>query len=138
MVLPIKLDPGAILPTRAHDTDAGLDLYAAENGIVYGNSARTFHTGVRLELPVGTAGVLLPKSGMMVHHDILSFGVIDESYRGEVMVRLFNMREDRYEVRKGDKIGQMLIIPVIYANPQIVDALSFGEREENGFGSTGR
>ena len=125
-------------PSRAHSTDAGLDLYAMHGGIVRAHQAATFHTGVHVELPKGTAGVMLPKSGLMVNRDILTFGVIDESYRGEILVHAFNLGNDDYTVRAGDKLTQMLIIPVLYEQVEVVDELSYGERGVNGFGSSGR
>lgn len=134
----IMLDGGAFAPTRAHATDAGLDLYAMHDGIVRAHQAATFHTGVHVELPKGTAGILLPKSGLMTKHDIITFGVVDESYRGEIMVHMFNCGMNDYSVKAGDKVSQMLVVPVLYENVEIVDELSAGERGNNGFGSTGR
>ena len=134
----IKLDEGAIRPVRAHATDAGLDIFAMHDGIVRAHQAATFHTGVHIQLPEGTAGVMLPKSGLMVNRDILTFGVIDESYRGEILVHAFNLGSEDYTVRAGDKLTQMLVIPVLYELVEVVDELSDGERGNNGFGSSGR
>ena len=134
----VKLDAVATAPNRAHKTDAGLDLYAMHGGLIRAQQAATFHTGVRCELPEGTAGVMLPKSGLMVNRDILTFGVIDESYRGEILVHAFNLGNEDYTVRAGDKLTQMLVIPVLYEPVEAVDELSNGERGNNGFGSTGR
>lgn len=125
-------------PGRAHDTDAGLDLYAMHGGLVRAHQAATFHTGVHVELPKGTAGILMPKSGMMTRHDLLTFGIVDEGYTGEILVHIFNCGGDDYSVRAGDKISQMLIVPVLYEPVEVVDEISGGDRAENGFGSTGR
>lgn len=133
----VKLDYGAFEPVRAHSTDAGLDLRAMKVGCVRAKQAATFHTGVHVELPAGTAGVLLPKSGLMTNRDIITFGVVDESYRGEVLVHMFNLGCEDYSVRAGDKISQMLVVPVRYEAVEIVDELSDGERGDSGFGSTG-
>jgi len=133
----IKLDEGAFEPVRAHSTDAGLDLRAMRGGLVRAGQAATFHTGVHVELPTGTAGVLLPKSGLMTNRDIITFGVVDESYRGEVLVHMFNLGGEDYSVRAGDKISQMLVVPVRYEAVEIVNELSDGERGDAGFGSTG-
>ena len=133
----IRLEKGAFAPVRAHATDAGLDLRAMFGGVVRAGQAATFHTGVHVELPEGTAGVLLPKSGLMTKRDIITFGVVDESYRGEVMVHMFNLSDVDYNVYAGDKISQMLVVPVRYEPVEIVDELSEGERGNNGFGSTG-
>lgn len=134
----IKLDGGAFAPTRAHKDDAGLDLYAMFDGCVRAKQSATFHTGVHVELPHGTAGILLPKSGLMTKHDIITFGVVDESYRGEIMVHMFNCGGTDYSVKAGDKVSQMLVVPVLYEDVEIVDELSAGERGNSGFGSTGR
>ena len=127
----------AKLPTRAHPTDAGLDLYAMHGGLVRAHQAATFHTGVHVELPKGTAGILMPKSGMMTRHDLLTFGIVDEGYTGEVLVHIFNCGGEDYSVRPGDKISQMLIVPVLYEPVEIVDEITGGDRGSAGFGSTG-
>lgn len=134
----IKLDDFAFEPIRAHENDAGLDLRAAHGGCVKAHQTATFYTGVHVELPKCTAGVLLPKSGLMTKHDIITFGVVDESYRGQIQVHMFNLGESDYTVLPGDKITQMLVVPVMYEPVEIVDELSEGERGESGFGSTGR
>jgi len=134
----VQLSEGAQTPTRAHESDAGLDLYAMHGGIVKAHQTATFHTGVHVELPEGTAGILQPKSGLMVNQDILTFGIVDEGYTGEVLVHMFNLSEDDYSVQAGDKITQMLVVPVRYEPVEVVDEITAGERQENGFGSTGR
>lgn len=141
----VKLDYGfdndsqraAKAPTRAHNTDAGLDLYSMHSGIVRACQAGTFHTGVHVELPNGTAGILMPKSGMMVHHNLLTFGIVDEGYDGEILVHIFNLGSEDYNVHAGDKISQMLIVPVMYESVDIVNEIMSGDRGSNGFGSTG-
>jgi len=134
----VKLEQNAKAPTRAHDTDAGLDLYAMHGGLVRAHQTATFNTGVHVELPRGTAGILMPKSGMMTHHDLLTFGIVDEGYTGEILVHIFNCGGTDYSVSPGDKISQMLIVPVLYEPVEIVDSINGGDRGENGFGSSGR
>lgn len=134
----VKLEQNAKAPTRAHDTDAGLDLYAMHGGLVRAHQTATFNTGVHVELPMGTAGILMPKSGMMTHHDLLTFGIVDEGYTGEILVHIFNCGGTDYSVSPGDKISQMLIVPVLYESVEIVDSIQGGDRGENGFGSSGR
>jgi dUTP pyrophosphatase len=138
MIMRVKLDYGAFMPTRAHATDAGLDIRAIKDGIVRAGQAATFRTGVHIELPPGTAGVMLPKSGLMTKQDIVTFGVIDETYRGEIMVHLFNHGKEDYTVRAGDKLTQLLVLDVRHEPVEIVDELSEGERGNAGFGSSGR
>ena len=130
MKIKIKLDEGALMPTRAHDTDAGLDLYAREDKVVPAGGSCTFDTGVHIELPafhfasingygeVGldytlTAGFLKSKSGLMVKHDITSDGTVDYGYTGSIHVKLFNHGTEDYHVSRGDKISQLVIVPVL-------------------------
>ena len=134
----IKLDSGAFALERAHPTDAGLDIRARANGLVRAGSACVFRTGVHVELPAGTAGLIVSKSGLNVKHNITSTGLIDEGYSGEIVVKLFNHGAEDYFVKAGDKISQMVVIPVLYEPVEIVDDLRAGERGESGFGSSGR
>lgn len=134
----IKLDPGAIKPTRAHDTDAGLDLYALEDRIIEAKDYATFKTGVHVEIPRGCAGLIVSKSGLNVNHGITSTGLIDEGYSGEIVVKLYNHGGYDYTIKKGDKISQLVIIPVRYETVEIVDEIDGGERGDAGFGSTGK
>ena len=134
----VKLQDGAFAPTRAHETDAGLDLYAMHGGCVKAGQTATFHTGVHVELPKGTAGVLLPKSGLMVKRDILTFGLVDEGYDGEIMVHMFNFSDIDQTINAGDKISQIVVTEVVYEPVEIVDEISGGDRGADGFGSTGR
>ncbi len=134
----ITLDEGAFMPDRAHPTDAGLDIRAMRNGLVRARHSTVFRTGVHIQLPQGTAGLFVSKSGLMMHHDITATGLVDEGYDGEIMVKLFNHGNDDYMVKAGDKIGQLVIMPVLYEPVQVVNSIEGGERGSNGFGSTGR
>lgn len=134
----IMLEEGAFTPTRAHKTDAGLDIYAIEDGVVKAGQSATFGTGVHVEIPRCTAGILLPKSGLMIRHDILTFGVIDDGYTGEIRVHVFNHGTTDYHIRRGDRISQLLIVTVMYESVEIVDELTPTDRGASGFGSTGR
>lgn len=135
----IKLDDGAFPPVRAHDTDAGLDLRATRNARVPAHGSALIGTGVHVQLPKGTAGLLVSKSGLNTKHDLTSTGLVDEGYSGEIMVKLYNHGEDSYQVNAGDKITQLVIIPVRYEDVELVDDLGkCGERGDSGFGSTGR
>lgn len=134
----IKLDKYAFSPVREHITDAGLDVLAIDDGIVRARSSAVFHTGVHVQLPKGTAGLFVSKSGLMVHHGITSTGLVDEGYDGEVLVKLFNHGDNDYEVKRGDKIAQLVVLPVMYEPVEIVNRIDGGERGSAGFGSTGR
>lgn len=133
----IKLDPGAFCPTRAHEEDAGLDLYAMEAQTVPAHSSATFQTGVHIQLPQNTAGMLKSKSGLYVKHDITSVGVIDVGFTGRIVVKLCNHGDTDYRVEKGNKISQLVIVPILRPTLEIVEELDEAERRDNGFGSTG-
>ena len=135
----VKLDAGAYMPTRGHETDAGLDIRAKDGQIVCAKESAIFHTGVHVKLPHGCAGVIISKSGLNVNHDITSTGLIDEGYDGEIVIKLYNHGGYDYKVKAGDKISQLVVIPVSYEDVEIVDDLEQkSARGSNGFGSTGR
>lgn len=134
----IKLDKGAYLPTRAHSTDAGLDLYSRENQIIPAKESAVFDTGVHIKLPLGTVGFLKSKSGLNVKHGITGEGVIDVGYTGSIKVKLYNNSGYDYRVQAGDKISQLVILPILTPELELVDELGESERGENGFGSSGR
>lgn len=134
----ITLDKGAHMPERAHDTDAGIDLKALEGGVIPQHDSCVFRTGVHIELPHGYAGLLVSKSGLNVKHDITSTGLIDEGYTGEILVKLYNHSDSYFVVNEGDKITQLVIIPVAYERLEVVEDLDDSERGDGGFGSTGR
>ena len=134
----IKLDKGAYMPTRAHSTDAGLDLYAKEGQIVSAKESAQFDTGVHIQLPPGTAGLLVSKSGLNCNNDITSTGLIDEDYTGSIRVKLYNHGGYDYRVKAGDKISQLVILPVIKPELELAEELEETERGDGGFGSTDR
>lgn len=135
-LMKIKLDKGAIAPTRAHPWDAGLDLYAMEDGVVIFHE--TFDTGVHMEIPEGWVGLIKSKSGLMVNHNITADGTIDAHYTGPIKVKLFNHGSVPYEVKAGDKIAQLVLVPCFQPRLELVDSLEETDRGESGFGSTGR
>lgn len=134
----IVLDEGAKMPTRAHETDAGFDLYARERKLIRGRDSAVFDTGVHIELPSGTVGFLMSKSGLNVNNDLTSTGVIDVGYTGSMKVKLYNQGDKDYIVEKGDKISQLVILSFIAPSLDLVDELEPTERGNGGFGSTGR
>lgn len=133
----IMLDPGAIMPTRAHETDAGLDLYSTDDVIIDPGESHTFDTGVHIELPPNTAGFIKSKSGLNVKHGITSEGVIDVGYTGSIAVKLYNHGKFPVYIGKGQKISQLVILPIITPKLELVDSLEATERGNGGFGSTG-
>lgn len=135
----IILDEGAKMPTRAHADDAGLDLYSRENRVIYPHSSATFDTGVHVEIPRGYVGMIKSKSGLNVKYGLTSEGVLDCGYTGSIRVKLYNHSSEAYTVAAGDKISQLVIMPIIAPELELVKV--FGtetERGDNGFGSTGR
>lgn len=139
--LPIQLDEGAQVPTYAHDTDAAADLYAYEDVVVaahsYGNMIKT---GIRIGLPEGWVAFILPRSSIGAKTPLRlsnSVGVIDAGYRGQVCALFDNISDADYEIKKGDRIAQLLIRPNYQFKPVVVDELDRTERGEGGFGSTG-
>ena len=132
------LDPGAFMPTRAYPTDAGLDLYAKEDAIVDAKDSCTFDTGVHIEIPEGYVGFLKSKSGLNVKHGITSEGVIDAGYTGSIVVKLYNNSGYEYRVNAGDKISQLVLLPIITPELELAKTMEDSERGNNGFGSSGR
>lgn len=133
-----KLNPDAIIPHYAHLGDAGMDIYSVENIIIAPGKRVLVSTGITTEIPEGYAALIWDKSGLAAKSGIKTMaGVIDCNYRGEWKIVLFNTSENNYEVKKGEKIAQALIQPVV--NPEIeeVSELSDTSRGEGSFGSTG-
>ena len=134
----IVLDANAIMPTRAHSTDAGLDLYTPKEFVVKAHNSATIDTGVHVELPEGYAGFLKSKSGLNVKWSIQSDGVIDTGYTGSIVVKLYNHANVPYAFHKGDKITQLVLVKIGLPELEVVDSLDKTERGDNGFGSSGR
>lgn len=138
-----RLAPSARLPTRAHDGDAGLDLYAAERAALAPAGGRaSVGTGIAVEIPPGHAGLVLPRSGLAARHGIALVnapGLIDSGYRGELRVLLLNTDPDEpYEISPGERIAQLLV--VAFGVAVVVETAEFTEtaRGDGGFGSSGR
>ena len=136
-VVKVELDEGAYLPERAHATDAGADLRTPIDFTLFGHKSMSINTGVHIQVPDGYYGRLASKSGLNVKFDIISEGVIDQGYTGAIVVRLHNLSKNPHTFRKGDKITQLIIEPVLYASFEKVDKVDGGDRGDGGFGSTG-
>ena len=137
MKMKVKLDPGAVFPTRAHQWDAGLDLYSREDATIYQNDSFKFDTGVHVEIPPGYVGFIKSKSGLMVKYDILTDGTVDSGYTGSIVVKLFNHGNCALPILRGQKIAQLVIQPIATPELELVDSLEDTERGDGGFGSTG-
>ncbi|MCB0875566.1 MAG: dUTP diphosphatase [Solirubrobacterales bacterium] len=135
------LEPGATLPTRANEGDAGLDLRAAEPALLGPGERASIGTGIAVEIPPGHAGLVLPRSGLALRHGISMVnapGLIDSGYRGELRVLLLNTdREAEFEIEPGARIAQLLIAPFAPFEPVEAASLGASERGERGFGSSG-
>jgi len=136
------LHEDAVLPTRAHPGDAGLDLVATESAtLAPGGGRATIGTGIAIEVPDGWAGLVCPRSGLAAKHGIGVVngpGVIDAGYRGEVRVVLHNTDPTHaFTIEPGDRIAQLLLTPVLVASVEAVDELTDATRATAGFGSSG-
>lgn len=148
-----KLSDDAITPTKAYQSDAGWDLYSSENTTVKAGQRSVIKTGISFEIPEGWCGLIWPRSGLSVKNgiDVLA-GVIDSSYRGEIMVCLhntcdinpvYNTETERYsfkdlKIKKGDRIAQILFHEVPEVKMIEAETLQETERNQSGFGSTGK
>ena len=137
-MIDIKLDDNALLPVRAHKTDAGIDLLTPVDVIIKANSSAIIDTGVHIAIPEGYFGKLESKSGLNVNHNVVCLGgVIDCGYTGSIKVKLYNLGDEPMTFKRGNKIVQMIIQPCSLTELCVVDTLDDTERGDNGFGSTG-
>ena len=147
----VMLDKGAYMPTKAHEDDAGFDLYTPVDFKIDGNShtkniylhnfalaSATVDTGVHIAIPKGYVGMVKSKSGLNVKSGLTAEGVIDCGYTGSIVVKLYNHSQYDYHFKKGEKIAQLVIMPISTEGLELADALEDTERGTGGFGSTGR
>lgn len=132
----IKLDEGAYLPERGHKTDAGLDLKTPISFWLHPGEHKVIDTGVHVEIPCGCVGLLTSKSGLM-SEGITSRGTIDCGFTGSIKAVLYNHSGEGREFKKGDKVTQLVVLPILIPDIEIVDELEETERGSGGFGSTG-
>jgi dUTP pyrophosphatase len=152
-----KLVENAILPTKAHKTDAGYDLYALEDALIMSHGLVKMKTGVAIAIPAGYVGLICDRSGMGSKGTKVLGGVVDHGYTGDVTVCLANVTEEQYfadeltddgqkifssvnqpiQIRKGDRIAQIVIIPIFQGEVEEVNELPESQRGEKGFGSSG-
>jgi dUTP pyrophosphatase len=137
-----RLREHAVLPARAHEGDAGLDLCAVEAVRLKPGERMSVGTGLGVEIPPGHAGLVLPRSGLAARHGIALVnapGLIDSGYRGEIRVLLLNTdRDSSFEIAPGDRIAQLLVTPFAEVEPVVARELATTARGGGGFGSTGR
>lgn len=136
-----RLDPDLALPGYAHPGDAGLDLYAADTTTLQPGERALVPCGIVVAVPEGHVGLVHPRSGLAVDHGLTVLnapGTIDVGYRGELKVLLVNLGQDAVEIRHGERIAQLLLLPVALVDVREVDRLDSTARGAGGFGSTGR
>lgn len=138
MKIKVVLDDGAYMPEKAHEADAGFDLRTPSKVIIPAKSSRIIATGVHVEIPNGYVGFLKSKSGLNVKNGILSEGVIDSGYTGGIVAKLYNQSSAVKVFEKGDKITQLVILPIPDVELVEVCSLEDTKRGDNGFGSSGR
>jgi dUTP diphosphatase len=137
-----RLNPDASLPTYARPGDAGLDLASAVDVEVGPGERALVPTGLAVAIPEGHAGLVLPRSGLASRQGLTlanSPGLIDAGYRGEVTCAVVNLdRDQAVRISRGDRIAQLVVVPVASVEPEWVEELPASQRGEGGFGSTGR
>lgn len=154
----VVLDEGAYMPVRAHELDAGYDIFTPIDICIDGVEmvsvvddnyscvketypcidSVSIDTGVHIEIPEGYVGFLKSKSGLNVNNGIIGEGVIDAGYTGSIRVKLYNLSDKPHEFKRGDKIIQLVILPILTPELEEVDRLGDTERGSAGFGSTGK
>lgn len=137
MILKTVLDRNAVRPTRAHRDDAGLDLYAKTDAVILPLGRKTIGTGVHMAIPVGYCGLVTSKSGIAHKRGITCRGTVDAGYTGEIKATLFNHTILPKRIRRGQKITQIVIVPIETPDIVVVNSLADTERGSGGFGSSG-
>lgn len=138
MKVNVMLDQGAYMPVKAYDADAGFDLRSPISALIEGGNSRTIDTGVHVEIPEGYVGMLKSKSGLNVKHGLTGEGVIDSGYSGSIVCKLYNHGNVAYKIAQGDKIIQLVILPIPDVKMVLTDRFGDTKRGSNGFGSTGK
>ena len=137
----LKTDKGLPLPKCQHRGDAGMDLYSSESYTLKSGERKLFFVGFRLSVPFGYEIQTRPRSGLALEHGITllnSPGTIDYQYRGDIGIILVNHSDKEFEIKKGDRIAQMILSKIENIEFEEVEKLSETERGEGGFGSTGK
>jgi len=141
-----KLHEDAMLPTRSHEGDAGLDLYSVEDAFIPVGSTIKVQTGIATSIPLEHYGKVTNRSSMSLKGLDVGAGIIDIGYHGDLSVVLHNINNTSnthigkkgYQIKKGDRIAQLLVLPCTFLQPVEVKELHSTSRNTNGFGSSGR
>jgi dUTP pyrophosphatase len=133
-----KLDPRAKLPLRAHPTDSGADLFALTRTVLPAHAITKVHTGVAVELPANTSGIIWGKSSVESQGIKAMAGLVDAPYRGELIVCMYNLNDTQFVFEAGQKVAQLVVLPTLYPTFEEATELSDTTRADGGFGSTGK
>ena len=140
MTVGLILEAGAVRPQYRSDGAAGMDLCANADVVLQPMERKLVPTGVRVSIPAGYEGQVRPRSGLAIKHGLSlvnSPGTIDSDYRGEISLILVNLGQEKVELKRGERVAQLVICPVAHADLLVVDGLDPTHRGEGGFGSTG-
>ena len=135
-----RIHPDAVVPAYAHEGDAGMDVRSVDDVVIPPGRRALVHTGLVMQLPPCAEAQVRPRSGLALKHGVTVLnapGTIDAGYRGEVGVILANFGDSDFEVKKGDRIAQLVVAPVTQPAVVEVDEVSSSDRGDGGFGSTG-
>lgn len=132
-----KLHPNAKIPVRAHATDSGADLFAPERTVLPPHAITHVHTGIAVELPENTSGIIWGKSSVESKGVKAMAGLIDAPYRGELIVCMYNLNAEEFVFEAGQKVAQLVVLPTLYPSFEEVEELTDTARGSGGFGSTG-
>ena len=131
-----KLSPSAVVPTKAHQSDAGFDLASVEDITIEHNSRHAIDTGIAVEVPLGYYGMVLGRSGNTMRKGLVGqTGIIDTGYYDAIKVMAFNTTDEQIKINKGDRVGQLLIVPHLMCDFEEGDFTA--DNRGGGFGSTG-
>jgi dUTP pyrophosphatase len=134
----LRVSSEATLPTRAHPDDAGLDLYNLEDIFLEPGTGKVAKTGIAIALPVGYVALVADRSSLAKKGIKTAGGVIDAGYRGEIHIVLWNISQDPIQLKQGERIAQLLILPIATPSVQEVKTLDETSRGVRGFGSSGK
>ena len=138
MKFKVMLDENAKMPTKAHETDAGFDLYTPETFVLHSKEGFAIDTGVHIDIPKGYVGFLKSKSGLNVNSGMRGEGVIDAGYTGSIVAKLYNDSNKPVYFEEGQKIIQIVFLPIPDVELELTDSFEETERGDNGFGSSGK
>ena len=136
----VLLNKNAQLPSKQHEIDIGYDIHSSDEYALIPKKVTFIETGISIELPAGCAGFILPRSGLASKHSITSInspGLIDPGYTGEIKIPLINHSDEIYNLKKGERFAQLVLIEVNNAKFKVVEKLNNSIRSDKGFGSTG-